>query len=223
MLEAVLASLVVCAGGCGLAAAEVIVSDGEFAAGTWVGEELPFSGSGGSAGRIEVGGNPGAAWQVSHIEFAPGLDSILAHRELTASYQFGVDGAIPVGLRYRLDARADGGIDPFRQELRFLVTADGIDYVSTASFVIDGSEWVERSSGFLTIDDFARLDGDAGVPDFTGELRFGFSTRIASGPSTLPKFTVAQYDNFELELYVPGVGTMGALGVGGLLLSRRRR
>lgn len=222
MRVSMLAAVVSCAG-CGLAAADVIVSDGEFAPGTWTFEELPVPGSGSSAGLAPGAGNPGAAWQVGLFEAAPAFDRGLVHRELTASYEFGVDGGIPVALRYRIDARSSGGIDPSRQELRFLVTEDGVDYVSSASWLIAESDWVTRSSGLLTIDAFERLDGAAGVPNFTGELRFGFATRLADIPATIPEFATALYDNFQLELFVPGPGTLSLLAAGGLVAMRRRR
>ncbi|MDX9911051.1 MAG: hypothetical protein RBS39_04390 [Phycisphaerales bacterium] len=222
MRVSMLAAVVLCAG-CGLAAADVIVNDGQFADGTWMAEELPTAASGSFAQRGASGGNPGAAWSVAHFEFSPGITSSLVHRELTTSYEFGVDGGIPIALRYRVDARANGGIDPFRQELRFLVTEDGIDYVSTASVVISESTWITRNSGFLTINDFQRLDGGAGVPNFTGELRFGFVTRIAPTPESIPKLSSTGYDNFRLEVIVPGPGTLSLLAAGGLVATRRRR
>lgn len=217
------AAVVACAG-CGLAAADVIVSDGEFAEGTWGADEYPDPNYSTSAGsRIGSGGNPGAAWEVGLAESAIGRINSIVSRELLASYQFGIDGGIPIALRYRIDSLARSAIDPYRQLLRFLVTEDGVDYISSASVTVAESEWITRNSGFLTIDDFERLDGGPGLPQFEGLLRFGFVTTLDWTTAVPVALATAGYDNFRLELFVPGAGTLGAMAAGGLVVTRRRR
>ncbi|MBS0197585.1 MAG: hypothetical protein JSR77_12595 [Planctomycetes bacterium] len=220
-------ALLSCCGLAALAHGDIVFSDGNFAAGTWTTETYPSGGGGTASSSQSVGtGNPGNALRVLDTVNASAGSQISAFHRYgsTAATRYdpltqGAIGALKFDLDYRM-------VSGFGQGQGLSVALKQGTFVYVAAFSVTGStgDWGHKTASGLTAASFSRLDGGAGLPDFSATavpMRFGF---VTSNSSTGSGYSITvDYDNFSVRVTsVPAPATAAAL-LGLCALPRRRR
>lgn len=206
--------------------ADVVIADTEFNDSNW-GFETVQIGTGGSGSGVQVTGvgNPGKARRVTLSPNAGGTIWGFSRygNTLATRYVPSVDGAI-ASINFSFDARLVSGSGDGQA---VMVALKQGQVIYGASYSVTGSSggWATFAQTGLVASDFLRLDGLAGVPNFSetgAPIRFG----IASGNSApnASYTTVADYDNFVVTIVqVPAPGAAGLLAAAAVLAARRRR
>ncbi len=206
---------------------DVTLTDTEFPDAGWAVESIATGAGGSSVGVQSPTGNPGNARRItSSVNAGPSSISAM-HRFGTTSatiYSPTTSGAV-ASLNFSVDYRLAGGFGD-GQGLGFALKQGTVVYF--AAYAVTGSDgaWHTRSASGLLASDFVRMDGLAGVPNFSASganIRFGLAISNSSTGSGYS--IVVDYDNFAVTVrQVPGPGAAGAgLAAAGMAAARRRR
>lgn len=209
-----------------VASANVTYSDGTFSlsgSNAWAVETL---GQGGASASQSVSGNPGTAREVDLTTGTNSGDTIWAFSRFGSTtatrYEPANQGAI-LSLSWSIDARFTSGFGGDGQALQLALKQGQLIYVADYHVTGSSGQWNTFGAAGLGANDFARLDGQAGTPNFTtsgAPIRFGFVNGNSTTGGTYS--TAALYDNWSVTVTnAPAPGACLVLGAG--LLARRRR
>jgi hypothetical protein len=169
---------------CSVACGQVVYQDGEFASGTWV-IEPSVSGDGGSVSAVtSPTGNPGNARRVTTA---------------ATRYEPGTQGAIG-SVSMWLDVRHLDGLG-IGEGVTLAIKQGQVVYRTGMRYMGNSGSWVRLEVLSVRGDEFSRVDGQPGIPEFSAQgqpIRFGFFTSSATPGGAFASIT--DFDNFRIEV-----------------------
>ena len=188
---------------CSVACGQVVYQDGEFASGTWV-IEPSVSGDGGSVSAVtSPTGNPGNARRVTSAVNARAGSTVNGfHRfgnTAATRYEPGTQGAIG-SVSMWLDVRHIDGLG-IGEGVTLAIKQGQVVYRTGMRYMGNSGSWVRLEVLSVRGDEFSRVDGQPGIPEFSAQgqpIRFGFFTSSATPGGAFASIT--DFDNFRIEV-----------------------
>lgn len=212
-----------------VAAADIVLSDTEFATANWGVESVNIGGGGTTTvSQVLNTGNPGA---LRRVDMTPGPatgDAIYTlHRygtTMATRYDPTTQGAIQ-SLDFSIDFREAPAADASTEQKVFFGAKQGtIVFAGPGIQEFLNSSFLPVSFSGLTASDFSAV-GASGSFDLSAAgapIRFGFITYVAN--STGAFASRSDYDNFSVTIHqAPAPSSMLIAGLAGTLALRRRR
>lgn len=185
------------------ASGQVVIQDTEFNASNWVIEQFRSGGGGSVSAVVSPTGNPGNARRVTTSVNAQAGSTVSGfHRfgtTMATRYEPGVQGAIG-SISMSLDVRFIDGTD-IGEGVTLAIKQGQVIYRTGMRYTGNSGAWVRLEVDSIRGDDFSRIDGEPGLPEFSAQgqpIRFGFFTSSATPGGAFAAIT--DVDNFRVEI-----------------------